>query len=112
MPDAINIYISGGTKEDTDLLRKNGEKYQTFWQGNPQTKIGDIILLYSLSPYSGLTAIFRAVSPTYYDPFSYYPERVWVGFPIAIPTIHLSELKNNPVWKEKGLVKANMQGVN
>ena len=112
LPDAINIYISGGTKEDTDLLRKNGEKYQTFWQGNPQTKIGDIILLYSLSPYSGLTAIFRAVSPTYYDPFSYYPERVWVGFPIVIPTIHLSELKNNPVWKEKGLVKANMQGVN
>ena len=112
LPDAINIYISGGTKEDTDLLRKNGEKYQTFWQGNPQTKIGDIILLYSLSPYSGLTAIFRAVSPTYYDPFSYYPERVWVGFPIVIQTIHLSELKSNPVWKEKGLVKANMQGVN
>lgn len=112
LPDAINIYISGGTKEDTDLLRKNGEKYQTFWQGNSQTKIGDIILLYSLSPYSGLTAIFRAVSPTYYDPFSYYPERVWVGFPIVIPTIHLSELKSNPVWKEKGLVKANMQGVN
>lgn len=115
LPDAINIYISGGTKEDTDLLRSNGEKYQTFWQGNPQTKIGDIILLYSLSPYSGLTAIFRAVSPTYYDPFSYYPERVWVGFPIVIPTIHsihLSELKSNPVWKEKGLVKANMQGVN
>ena len=112
LPEAINIYISGGTKEDTDLLRNNGEKYQTFWQGNPQTKIGDIILLYSLSPYSGLTAIFRAVSPTYYDPFSYYPERVWVGFPIVIQTIHLSELKSNPVWKEKGLVKANMQGVN
>lgn len=112
LPDAINIYISGGTKEDTDLLSKNGEKYQTFWQGNPQTKIGDIILLYSLSPYSGLTAILRAVSPTYYDPFSDYPERVWVGFPIVIPTIRLSELKNNPVWKEKGLVKANMQGVN
>ena len=112
LPDAINIYISGGTKEDTDLLTKNGEKYQTFWQGNPQTKIGDIILLYSLSPYSGLTAIFRAVSPTYYDPFSNYPERVWVGCPIVIQTIHLSELKNNPVWKEKGLVKANMQGVN
>lgn len=112
LPDAINIYISGGTKEDTDLLTKNGEKYQTFWQGNPQTKIGDIILLYSLSPYSGLTAIFRTVSPTYYDPFSNYPERVWVGCPIVIQTIHLSELKNNPVWKEKGLVKANMQGVN
>lgn len=112
LPDAINIYISGGTKEDTDLLTKNGEKYQTFWQGNPQTKIGDIILLYSLSPYSGLTAIFRAVSPTYYDPFSNYPERVWVGCPIVIQTIHLFELKNNPVWKEKGLVKANMQGVN
>ena len=112
LPDAINIYISGGTKEDTDLLRSNGEKYQTFWQGNPQTKIGDIILLYSLSPYSGLTAILRAVSPTYYDPFSYYPERVWVGFPIVIPMIRLSELKSNPVWKEKGLVKANMQGVN
>ena len=112
LPDAINIYISGGTTEDTDLLGKNGETYRTFWQGNPQTKIGDIILLYSLSPYSGLTAIFRAVSPTYYDPFSYYPERVWVGFPIVIPTIRLSELKSNPVWKEKGLVKANMQGVN
>ena len=65
LPDAINIYISGGTKEDTDLLRSNGEKYQTFWQGNPQTKIGDIILLYSLSPYSGLTAIFaRYLLPT------------------------------------------------
>ena len=112
LPEAINIYICGGTKADTEQLRSSAHNYQTFWQGNPQTKVGDIILLYSLAPYSALTAIFRSVSPAYYDPFSFYPDRVWVGFSINIPEIHLSKLKNNAIWQQKGLVKANMQGLN
>lgn len=112
LPEAVNVYISGGTQKDTQEFYTAAEDYQIFWQGNPNTQVGDIILLYSLAPYSAITGIFRAFSTGYYDPFSFYSNRIWVGSPIRIPEIKLSELKDNSVWKEKGLVKANMQGVN
>lgn len=36
---------------------------------------------------------------------------IWIGHPIEIPPITLNELKKDPVWSKKGLIKANMQGV-
>ena len=112
LPEAINVYISGGTPADTQKFYAVSSDYQTVWQGNPNTQVGDIVLLYSLAPYSAITGVFRSFSSGYYDPFSFYANRIWVGAPIRIPEIKLSVLKENPVWKEKGLVKANMQGVN
>lgn len=82
-----------------------------YWQGNIETNIGDIILMYELSPYSHISGIWRAITPGYDDPFRYYPGVVWIGYSTAIPPISLNELKDDPVWSQKGLVKANMQGV-
>lgn len=111
-PEALNVYITGGNPADTERFYTVGPDFQSFWAGNEHTRPGDIILLYSLSPYSAITGIFRAFSKGYYDAFSYYPQRIWVGAPIRIPPVSLQELKANSVWGKKNLVKANMQGVN
>ncbi|MDE7241397.1 hypothetical protein, partial [Desulfovibrio sp.] len=82
-----------------------------YWQGNTETKPGDIVLMYELAPYSHISSIWRAVSPGYDDPFRFWPGVVWLGQPVTIPPVSLDELKADPVWSQKGLVKANMQGV-
>ncbi|MDE7371518.1 MAG: hypothetical protein K2N07_07245, partial [Desulfovibrio sp.] len=66
---------------------------------------------YELAPYSHISSIWRAVSPGYDDPFRFWPGVVWLGQPVPIPPVSLEELKADPVWSQKGLVKANMQGV-
>lgn len=67
--------------------------------------------MYELAPYSHISSIWRAVSPGYDDPFRFWPGVVWLGQPVTIPPVSLEELKADPVWSQKGLVKANMQGV-
>ena len=67
--------------------------------------------MYELAPYSYISSIWRAVSPGYDDPFRFWPGVVWLGHPVTIPPVSLDELKADPVWAQKGLVKANMQGV-
>jgi hypothetical protein len=82
------------------------------WAGNESTQPGDIILIYGVSPFSGITSIWRAISKGYIDPFDYWMNRVWVSNRIIIPIISVVELRNDAVWSKKGLVKASMQGVN
>lgn len=67
--------------------------------------------MYELAPHSHISSIWRAITPGYDDPFRYYPGVIWIGQPTVIPPVSLDELKANPVWSQKGLVKANMQGV-
>lgn len=112
VPEALNVFITGGNKADIERFYAANDTFQSFWAGHHETQPGDIVLLYGLAPYSGIVGIFRVFSKSYYDPFSYYPQRIWVGAPIKIPSIGLYELKENKVWRKKGLVKANMQGVN
>lgn len=112
LPQAANVYLCGGSKEDYMTVKQGDKNHQYYWQGNPQTMVGDIVLLYTRSPYSAINGIFRAYSSGYFDPFSYYGNRVWLGSPILVPAVSLSALKENAVWGKKGLLHANMQGVN
>lgn len=96
---------------DHEYLQTISPTSVRYWQGNTETQTGDIILMYELAPYSHISSIWRAIAPGYDDPFRYYPGVIWVGHPVAISPISLEELKANTVWSQKGLVKANMQGV-
>ena len=112
LPRPLKSYLVGGNaKRDHAYLQTISTSSLQYWQGNTETRPGDIVLMYELTPYSHISSIWRAVSPGYDDPFRYWPGVVWLGRPVPIPPVSLDELKADPVWSQKGLVKANMQGV-
>lgn len=112
MPKPLKVYISGANPEnDHAYLQTISSTSVHYWQGNAETQPGDIILVYELAPQSHISSIWRAIAPGYDDPFRYYPGVIWVGHPVKIPRISLDDLKANAVWAQKGLIRANMQGV-
>ncbi|WP_206215310.1 hypothetical protein [Desulfovibrio sp. ZJ200] len=111
IPSPLKSYLVGANSSiDHESLHTTTDSIH-YWQGNIETKRGDIILMYELAPYSHISGIWRAITPGYNDPFRYYPGVIWIGHPTVIPPVSLDELKADPVWSQKGLVKANMQGV-
>lgn len=112
LPTPLKSYIVGANSGiDEEYLRTISPMSVRYWQGNIETKLGDIILMYELSPKSQIGSVWRAITPGYDDPFRYYSGVIWIAHPTSIPPITLNELRENPVWSQKGLVKANMQGV-
>lgn len=108
------VYIVGATKWDVEdgVLKSPTESSVNVWQGSEEMLPGDIVIVYETSPYSRIRSIWRAVSPGFDDPFTYYPGAVYLGHPVMVPAVSIKELKSDPVWSKKGLVKASMQGVN
>lgn len=103
--------VGANARRDQAWLQTIAQNSVNYWQGNVDTKAGDIVLMYELAPYSHVSSIWRALTPGYDDPFRSYPGVIWVGRPVPIPPASLEELKADPVWSQKGLVRANMQGV-
>lgn len=112
--EANRVYIVGATQYDVEegVLRKPTDRSVSTWQGNVDMLPGDIVIVYETSPYSRIRTIWRAVSPGFDDPFTYYPGSVFLGHPVIVPPVTIRELKADPVWSKKGLVRASMQGVN
>lgn len=113
LPEPTNIWLTGGNKEDFKTFLENpikGEK--SFWTCNENTKRGDIIVMYVLSPYSCIQSIWRTDIDGVYTPFNYYNSRTRVTDGIIIPKITLNELKADPYFSSLPITRKNFQGVN
>lgn len=111
LPEPSKVYICGASKEDAEWLKKSDETTITRWAGNTNMLPGDIMLLYEVKPVAAIQSVWRCITVGASDPFEYYIDRVWVSKMIRTPPVTIDDLRNNLVWKEKGLVKASMQGV-
>lgn len=109
----LRVWITGGSKEDYDSVvdGTDGNDGLHHWSGNFETQKSDLQLIYFRTPYSGIGAISTCLSDGYYDPFDYYENRVITADIKTFPFVTLNELRENPVWSKKALVKMNMQGV-
>jgi len=120
LPEPRKAYFIGGGKSDNTIdvsgdfvyLDNVDKTSVTFWNGNPETQPGDIIVMYCLAPRSYIHSIWRAVTPGSYDPFFYFYKTVYIGQPILVKPISLDEMKNDEVLSTMSLVRANMQGIN
>jgi len=120
LPDANRAFFIGGGKKNSDVDASGDFDYldnakkedYTGWQGNPETEIGDILVMYCLSPRSYIHSIWRAIAPGSIDPFFYFYRSIWIGNPIKVKHISINEIKSDPVLSEMPLVKGNMQGIN
>lgn len=113
LPEPTNIWLTGGSKEDYKSFLENPSKgVKSVWTCNENTKRGDIIVMYVLSPYSCIQSIWRADIDGVYTPFNYYNSRTRASNGIVVPHITLNELKNDPYFSELPITRKNFQGVN
>lgn len=110
-PSRIWFVIGGvGANGDFEYLDVADEKSISYWQGNLETRRGDIILMWCASPRSYLHSIWRALDEGFNDPFFYYYTMIRVGCPIRITPIPFSEFSKHPLLGKKPAVRAHFQG--
>lgn len=110
IPDPTGIWISAGSPEDLKGIKQDPVSSKR-WAANIKAKPGDLQLLYIWSPVSSIVGFCTVVSPGYYNPFDYWCHRAIVqDFQLFDTPISFHTLKTDPTWKEKHIVKMNMQG--
>ena len=59
LPKPINVWLTGADKEDIKTLEKSMDN-DSLWACNENTRRGDIVVLYAISPNSCIHSIWRA----------------------------------------------------
>lgn len=110
LPDPKSAYFIGGDKDDSSLTTE--KDIVTIWQCNPDTRAGDMIVMYLRAPISAVDSVWRSVCIGFNDPFFYYYRCTYIANPTAIKRITQKQLKEDTVFKDIPIVRKNMQGIN
>ena len=110
LPAPRSAYFIGADKNDVSLADNPSEI--TFWQCNPDTRVGDMIVMYVRTPISAVQSIWRACSVGFIDPFFYYYRCVYMAHPVKIKPLTLEKIKKDSMLKQLPIVRKNMQGIN
>lgn len=106
IPEPSQAWFIGG------LIPKAAHCDGGFWQANPETKKGDILIHYETTPVSAITALWIAQTDGVIDPFIHYYSNTYIGNRIDIPHITRDELRADHYFKNHPLVRKNFQGCN
>ena len=112
LPEPKAAYFVGGGGNNADAEDENNPGKITYWQCNPATRAGDMIVMYLTTPVSAISSIWRSMSIGFIDPFFFYYRCTYIGMPKKIIRIPIVEMKNNPILGKMPFVSKNMQGVN
>ncbi|MGD9505266.1 MAG: hypothetical protein AB7W37_10145 [Syntrophobacteraceae bacterium] len=104
------VWFAMGGDVDFEFLDNCTASSISRWQGNLETRRGDIVLMWCRSPRSALHSIWRAVDDGFNDPYFYYYSTIRIGEPIKIPQLTFAELSRHPLFAESVAVKARFQG--
>ncbi len=113
LPEPSKVWlITGGTGNNGDFewleeaVKNKGAL--DFWQGNLDTRRGDVLLMYCVSPNSYIHSIWRVTTDGFVDPFFHYHSTIWIEQPIKTVPVTFREMKADPLLSQKG--KAHLQG--
>lgn len=106
IPKAAQVWCIGGLIDTAEIYDT------TFWQANPETKKGDILIHYETSPISAITCLWIAQTDGVIDPFFHYYSNTYIGGKIDIPHITLKELQADEYFSKHPLIRKKFQGVN
>lgn len=113
LPEPSKVWFVGGSKNDFDFLDSATEKSSGSWQGNIDSKKGDIIIMYCVTPRSYIHSIWRVGRDGFADPFFYYYSTIFISNPIILnKKITQKDLVKNKIWAVNPLIRKNLQGVN
>lgn len=110
LPEPKSAFFIGGSKDDI-FLEDNSDTV-TCWQCNPDTRAGDMIVMYLRSPISAVDSVWRSVSIGFNDPFFYYYRCTYIANPVGIKRITQKQLQQDTIFKDLPIVRKNMQGIN
>jgi hypothetical protein len=112
VPPRVWIVATNDSLGEFAQIDKHGSEYIGTWAINKRARRGDIALMYCVTPRSAIVSVYRVAGDAHYDPFG-----GWNGYrgevtdKIAIPWIRFSEMKDDLILKEWGLVKSQFQGL-
>lgn len=112
LPEPKSAFFVGGWGKGSDAEAENDPNVVSFWQCNPNTRAGDLIVMYLRTPISSISSIWRAKSVGFIDPFFYYYRCTYIGDPVKVERISLNDIKKDPVLSKMPIVNKNMQGIN
>jgi hypothetical protein len=113
LPNPSKVWFVGGDRHNFELLEEATTDSVISWQGNVDTRRGDIIVMYCLTPRSYVHSIWRANNDGFADPFFHWYSVVEMSKPIKLDVnVTQKELESNPVWSQNPLVRKNLQGIN
>lgn len=110
LPAPRSAFFIGADQRDKLLADNHSEI--TSWQCSPDTRVGDMIVMYMRTPISAIESIWRACSVGFIDPFFYYYRCVYISQPVKIPSFSLEDMRKDSFFKTLPIVRKNMQGVN
>ncbi len=110
LPAPRSAFFIGASKDDIFLADNHLEV--TSWQCSPDTRVGDMIVMYMRTPISAIESIWRACSVGFIDPFFYYYRCVYISHPVKIRPFSLEDMRKDTLFKKLPIVRKNMQGVN
>ena len=110
LPGPKAAYFIGGSKDDAFLADE--KENITTWQCSPETKAGDMIVMYLRTPISAVDSVWRSSSVGFNDPFFYYYRCTYISKPVSMNRIGLNDMKNDKILGKMPIVRKNMQGVN
>ena len=110
LPAPESAYFIGADQNDPFFAQDKIKV--TIWQCNPDTRAGDMIVMYLRTPVSAVNSIWRACSLGFVDPFFFYYRCVYISKPVEIKLLTLNEIRKDCVFKDLPIVRKNMQGIN
>lgn len=115
LPEPAKVWpvIAGFYNEhDFQWLADATEDSLSPWNGNPNIRYGDVLLIYCIRPHNALCYLARAITDGFADPFCSYYNVAWLGKVSPIPPITFKELTAHPQLAQSNVVKTRMQGPN
>jgi hypothetical protein len=113
LPDPSKAWLVVGSaynEDDFDFLESADMSSQSHWQGNLETRLGDIIVMYIASPHSRIHSIWRAGTNGFIDPFSDLHSLIYITDPIKTVSVSFKEMKTHSLLSQNGYIRAHLQG--
>ena len=113
LPPPSRVWFTmGGINDngDFEFLDQADQNSTARWQGNVETRRGDVVLMWCVSPRSYLHSIWRALDDGFADPFFYFYNSMRIGHCTKLPPVCFKEFMDNPVLASNKSVRAHFQG--
>lgn len=112
LPEPKSAFFIGGGGDNADAVAEDNPEEICCWQCNPDTRAGDMIVMYLRTPISAISSIWRSCSIGFNDPFFYYYRCTYVGHPVKVKRFGINDIKKNRILSKMPIVHKNMQGLN
>ncbi|SNU04631.1 hypothetical protein SAMN06297422_101173 [Lachnospiraceae bacterium] len=112
LPEPKSAFFIGGGGNNADAVAEDDPDDICCWQCNPDTRAGDMVVMYLRTPISAISSIWRSCSIGFNDPFFFYYRCTYVGNPVKVKRLGINDIKKDRVLSKMPIVHKNMQGLN